>query len=58
VADDALSVLGEREGRHRCLQEAIAAHRAALSVFVEAGAEPYVQICNANIDRTEQLLKK
>jgi tetratricopeptide (TPR) repeat protein len=53
----ALSTLGQREPGIARLEEAVSAYDAALVVFVEAGAERYIQVCQANKNRLELVLK-
>ena len=46
----ALLSLGERESGVASLEEAVAAYNAALTIFVQAGADYYNRICRANRD--------
>jgi hypothetical protein len=52
----ALWRLGERESGTAHLTEAVTAYRAALEVFVPAGADYYINICRNNRDRAQALL--
>jgi tetratricopeptide (TPR) repeat protein len=54
---NALWTLGEREPGTAHLEEAVSAYDAALAVFIEAGAEHYIQICQTNKNRLELVLK-
>jgi len=48
----------ERESGIARLEEAVAAYRAALTIFVPAQADHYIEICAANKDRVDMLLKE
>jgi hypothetical protein len=54
----ALERLGERESGTARLAEAVTAYRAALEVFVPAGADYYINLCRNNRDRAQALLAK
>ena len=53
---NALSTLGARENDTARLEEAVAAYDAALAVFIVAGADHYIEVCQANKNRLTMLL--
>jgi hypothetical protein len=52
----ALEALGERESGTARLEEAVAAYRAALVVFVAAHADYYERMCRNNLKTAREIL--
>jgi tetratricopeptide (TPR) repeat protein len=55
---DALLILGQCEPGAQRLEEAVVAFRAALKIFTAAGVAHYIEACEADKARAEELLKK